>query len=200
MGLSVSTQQKKTFVNIVGGKFAIRAKEGDEGAVSRKNKNQELVWERIYDSLTGIIVDVKVERVEALKAYNYIIEVNDVGDVYYVNIPVDSRYGDSLAMKLPKIEKNGVYTLVPYDFPAGGRKNIGIAVYEGTEMVKGQGLKPFYTKEEPNGMPFPKRELDEDEYKAYSLTKRKFLKDEVAKWGKEIKPNAPKVDDDDLPF
>jgi hypothetical protein len=49
-------------------------------------------------------------------------------------------------------------------------------------------------------MPFPKRELDEDEYKAYSLTKRKFLKDEVAKWGKDNKPNAPKVDDDDLPF
>ena len=201
MGLSVSQQTKKTYVNIVGGKFAIKAKEGDEGARSRKNKNNEMVWEHIYDTLTGIISDVKVERVEALKAYNYIVEVNDVGDVYYVNIPVESRYGDSFAMKLLNIEKGGVYTMMPYDFQAEGKKNIGIAIYDGTEVVKGQGIKPYFSKETPNGMPVPKRQLDEDEYKAYQLTKRKFLREQVGKWTVPTPAkDVPQVESDDLPF
>ena len=200
MGLSSSSRSSKTYVNIIGGKFAIKTKEGTEGAVSRVNKNKETVWEKIYDSLTGVLLSVKVERNEGLKSYQYTLEVSDVGDMYYVNIPCESRYGDSLATKLPKLEKNMVYTFMPYEFQSSDMKNIGIAIYEGTEVVKGQGIKPHFTKEEPNGMPVPKRQLDEDEYKAYQITKRKFLRDVVAGWDTPVVKSSAVEKEDDLPF
>lgn len=202
MGLSNSSQSRKTYVSIVGGRFAIKAKEGDEGAVSRKNKNGDLVWEKVYDTLTGIISSVSVEKNDFLKAFQYVVEINDVGDVYTVNIPVESRYGDSFAAKLPNLEQDGLYTLFPYEYQADGKKNIGIAIYEGPEVVKGQGIKPYNTKDTPNGMPVPKRQLEDDEYKAYKIAQRKFFRDQVGSWG--AKPvdtsNVKQAEEDDLPF
>lgn len=202
MGLSNSSQSRKTYVSIIGGRFAIKAKEGEEGAVKRKNKNGDEVWEKVYDSLSGIISSVSVEKNDFLKAFQYVVEVNDVGDVYTVNIPADSRYGDSFAAKLMNLTKNGLYTMFPYDYQADGKKNIGIAIYEGPEVVKGQGIKPFNSREVPNGMPVPKRQLEDDEYKAYKIAQRKFFREQVASWGAttSVSNTNQTKEDDDLPF
>lgn len=47
-----SEQSRATFVGIFKGKLTIRAKEGDEGAIMRENKNGDKVWEFHHPNFT----------------------------------------------------------------------------------------------------------------------------------------------------
>jgi len=50
-------------------------------------------------------------------------------------------------------------------------------------------------------MPVPKRQLEDDEYKAYKLAQRKFFREQAAKWSSKSESNIEVVkEEDDLPF
>lgn len=219
MGLETSTNTKKTYVNIVGGKFATKAEENAEGAVSRLNKNQKTVWEYLHDSLSGTIESIIVQKNEKLGAYEYVIDVNDVGNHFSVSVPAESKYGDSLASKVPNIKINVWTKLQPYDFedktkinPNTGKpqKQTGISIVQNEVKVASA-----YTKENPNGLPQMEGKLDEEEYKIFKIQQRKFFRNMVEKTAldretKAIKkdnshtnvPNASDINPDnlDLPF
>ena len=216
MGLEQHKSERKTYVNIVGGKFATKAEENAEGAVSRVNKNSKTVWEYLHDSLSGTIESIIVQKNEKLGAYEYVIDVNDVGNHYSVSVPAESKYGDSLASKVPNIEINVWTKLQPYDFedktkinPNTGKpqKQTGISIVQNDVKVASA-----YTKENPNGLPQMEGKLDEEEYKIFKIQQRKFYRNMVEKTALDretksiIQDHKPKVtpsiqsQDDDLPW
>ena len=218
MGFGNENQSaRKTYVNIVGGKLSVRAKEGDEGAVSRKNKNEVTVWEKHYPNLTGTFVNVECVLNEALKANEYVLTIDDIGTLYRLSIPCDSNYGDSFIVKLPNLKLNQIYTFTPYDFEDKERKkkdgsparNTGVSIKLGEEKIL-----PAFTKDNPNGRPQGQEGMDKDDYKVYQIQLRKFYRGVVSKFLEaNVAPPAASQqqsssnsqvsnnqDDSDLPF
>lgn len=198
MGLETHDSKKKTYINIVGGKFATKADEGAEGAVSRVNKNNKTVFEFLHDRLSGTIESIIVQKNEKLGAYEYVIDVNDVGTHYSVSVPAESKYGDSLASKVPNIAINVWTTLQPYDFedktkinPNTGKpqKQTGISIIQ--NEVK---IASAYTKENPNGLPQMEGKLDEEEYKIFKIQQRKFFRNMVETLALNRETSAMKKD------
>lgn len=215
MGLETTGSTKKIYVNIVGGKFAIKADEGAEGAVERLNKNQKKVYEFLYDKLSGTIDSIIVQKNEKLGAYEYVLDVNDTGEHYNVSVPADSKYGDSLASKAPNIQMGVWTTLQPYDFEDKTKinpntnkpqKQTGISIVQNDVKIASA-----YTKENPNGLPQMEGKLDEEEYKIFKIKQRKFFRGVIESLALDretkaiINENKPKIeplDDglDSLPF
>lgn len=211
MGLENTGYEKKTYVNIVAGKFAIRGNEGDSGVVSRTNKNNVTVYEKLYEKLSGVLNEISVRKNDKLGAYEYVIEMNDVGDKYFVSIPADSKYGDNLAKKIPNIKKGVYSTLSPYDFEDKERKtqmgkpsrNTGLTVIQNNEKVAA-----FYTKENQGKHPQNEGNMDEEEYKIFMIKVRKFYRGVVEEFSKRKEvstvanpnPVPDNKDASDLPF
>jgi hypothetical protein len=186
MGFGNQSQGNRvTYVNIVGGKLSIKAQEGDEGAVSRVNKNEVTVWEKHYPNLTGTLVSVECKMNEKLKANEYILTIDDVGTIYKLSIPCDSNYGDSFAVRLPNLKAGQIYTFTPFDFEDKTKKNnkgepakiIGISIKQGDDKIQ-----PYYTKEEPKDRPQGEKGMDADDYKVYKIKLRKFYRSLVDKF------------------
>lgn len=202
--------QKTTYVNIVGGKLAVKAKEGDEGAVSRVNKNSITVWEMQYPNLTGAIVGVECKENEKLGAMEYVISIDDVGTPYKLSIPQDSKYGDSFADKLLNLKLRSVYSFIPYDFEdkESGKKRTGISICEGSP--KGNKVASYYTKDDPKDKPQPKETMRTNDWKRYNIDLREFYQKVVddfnainakPKSGNTNTQSATSQDDgSDLPF
>ena len=53
MARTNSTHNKKIYLSIVGGRFAEKVDKDTAGAVSRKNKKEEIVWEILNDKKIG---------------------------------------------------------------------------------------------------------------------------------------------------
>lgn len=199
MGLSNNNQSSpKIYINIVGGKLAIKTdKAGNvatDGTIAKtriaENKStgeKKEVHEFLYDDISGIIESVSCEKNDKLKAYQYLVTIDDVGSKYIISIPADSKYGDSLAIKLPNVKVGEYLTLKPYDFedknkinPHNGKpqKLVGISIVQ-----NGVKIAPYYTQEQPNGRPKPSTEkMDEDDFKIYMTIVRKFYRGEVSNW------------------
>ena len=214
MGFENSEQSRVTYVGIFEGKLTIRAKEDDEGAVKRKNKNGKEVWEFHHDKFTGTLVNVECIKSDTI-GFQYVVWLDDFGTSYKLSISVESKYGDNFASKLLSLKKGDMLTLAPYDFKdKNDKKNVGISITRG-----GEKIPALITKDNPMGRPQPTSDkMDEDEWKAYMIVVRKFYKGLVDKWqeknansfaGYEQKPNSSNIEtaignnnefDDDLGF
>jgi hypothetical protein len=181
MGFGQETNRNATFVNIVGGKFAVKCNEDTPNAVSRKNKKEETVWELNYPDLTATLKSVSCEKNEKLGSWQYKVTLDDFGDTYILNVPCESKYGDNLACKVPNLKVNNVYTFKPYDFEDKVKKNnytgkpmkqTGISITDASK----EKIASAFTSEVPNGRPTPTERMDEDEYKIFQLQVRKFYR------------------------
>jgi hypothetical protein len=224
MGVSNNNRESKIYVNVVGGKLAIRAKKATDvapdGTLAKtriaENKStgeKKEVHEFIYDELSGTLENITCEKNDTLQAFQYTLTLDDVGTKYTLNIPAESKYGDSLAVKIPSLVKGAMLIIKPYDFedkkeinPHTGKvkRVVGIAINQ-----DGEKIGPYYTAEKPNGRPVPEEgRMDEDEWKIYMLKIRRFYRTTVAKWSEGVVKAAPKAkakpvvdeDDSDLPF
>lgn len=152
MGLSTSTHESKTYLNILGGKFTQKVKEGTEGAVSRINKKNETVWELHYDTLFGKIVDIKLEDTDYGKVW--VITFQDGIDYFYLHLSYSSTITNGLMFRLPNIDFNqGVVLKVFRIFNKEKNKDQDfLVVYQGGTNKEHKVL-PKFTKETPNGLP-----------------------------------------------
>jgi hypothetical protein len=211
-------KQRATYVSIVGGKLSVRAKEGDEGAVSRVNKNNETVWEKLYPSIEGMLQNLECYKNEK-SGWQYIITLDDVGEIYKITIPCESKYGDNLACKIGNLKKGEIYNIRPYDFEDREQKNsagkplrqTGLSISRGQEKIQ-----LYITKDNPQGRPASTGKLDEEDYKVFMIQVRKFYRSLFDNWGKkdsfagyeqkkeapkQVSKQAPSFDDEsDLPF
>lgn len=175
MGLSNESKVGKTFLNIVAGKFAQRVPEGTNGAVSRKNKKDALVWEMLYDSLSGQITSMKIEKDDYGK--HMAVDVKSGIDTFQVQIPVDSKYFDTFCYKINNVDLSKDVKITPYSFEPsdGSGKKTGMNLYQ-----DGNKIDHYYTKEDPKDKPVPPmyvngQRVDDDEWKIFKLSERKWL-------------------------
>lgn len=184
MGLINDNYQKKIYANIFSGKISIQSKEGEEGAISRTNKNNKTVWEKHFPAIQGILESIEVRKNEHLKAYEYVLHISDVGEHYYLSIPVDSKYGDTFAKKVPNLKFGIEVTVKPFDFEdrETGKKRTGVNLLQ--DGWPDNKVPYYFTKDNPQGMPWLETKVDEEEYKIYKLQLNKFLREAVEKHSK----------------
>lgn len=210
---------KKAFMSIINGKWAEKAEAGTEGAVERKNKKEEIVHELLYNDVSGIITSMVIEKKDFGKQLNVVID--DVGEVFTLSIPVESRYFDAFVNKIACADLKKPVRLAPFSFiPSGETKaKSGMNIYQVgnpkaiADVKKGQeGKLPyFFTKEAPNGRPQPMKDgqplaegeqLEEEEWKAYFLQVSLFNQRVVERLAVKFlgaEAPAPAKKEDELP-
>lgn len=141
MQLGFGEEQKYTYIKIENGKITVQAKEGDPKAKSRtieKGQNKgKVVWFKEYPSFTGIIQSVKL-RQSPWSKFDKLISITFKG-AYCLDIPVDSPYGNSFAMRCQNIDLDKPVKFAPYkiereDKP--GKFNQGVVLYQESGKVE----------------------------------------------------------------
>lgn len=203
MARTNSTHTKKIYLSIIGGRFAEKVDKETTGAISRKNKKDETVWEIMNDRTSGIIKNMRIESNESF-GKQLILSMEDLGEDYLINIPVESRYFDGFCNKIQSADLSKEIELAPYSFLPSNSENkkVGMNIYQG-----GKKLDYFFTKENQKGKPFPKDEkLDEDDYKIFKIQERKFFCNLIEELNTKLpisskeKVESPNNSNDDLPF
>lgn len=222
MGLNSSTHSNRTFISIVNGKFAQRVTEQTPNSVRRviekKDGSKKEVWELIYDTVSGTITSIAVDETgdfgDQLK-----INMEDIGEQFTVTLSMSGREAKNFLCLLKNIKLNEPVILSPYNFTSkdDGRQVIGMNTMQGG-MGKEFKVKPYFSKETPNGLPQVPEGADKDEFKLTMKQQEIYLKKWVKKFVgdnfKEAKPegkmqpnkSAEKIytnasaPSDDLPF
>jgi hypothetical protein len=163
MGLSSSNHEKKTYLQIVAGKFAQKVDEGTEGATTRfSEKANRNMYELLHDTLEGTIKSLKIETKEfdgGKKSKQLDVTISDVGELYIVSLPIESKFFDSFCAKIKSADLSKVVKLSPYAFTSkkDGKKVSGMNIFQND--VK---LEYYYSNEEPKGKPVLKEQVDEE--------------------------------------
>lgn len=141
MQLGFGKEEKYTYIKIENGKITVRANEGEENAKSRtieKGPNKgKVVWFREYPSFTGIIRSVKLRQAPWSK-FEKLINITFQGG-YALDIPVDSPYGTSFAMRCQNIDLDKPVKFVPYRFELEdkpGKFSQGITLYHESGKIE----------------------------------------------------------------
>jgi len=146
MGLNQSQSESVIFLQIANGKIVRQVKSAQEGSVSRVNKLGREVHELFYDSITGVITDVITRESEYGKSW--VISIKSEGKLYKLEFNYSSGYATTFLKALPNVSFGDVVTLSPKLIIDGDKKKSVLFISQ-----DGKGLKHFFTKDNPNGLP-----------------------------------------------
>lgn len=146
MGLNQSQSDSVIFLSIANGKIVRQVKQKVENSVSRVNKLGREVHELFYDSITGVISDVTTRESEYGKSW--VVSIKSEGKLYKLEFNYSSGYATTFLKALPNVDFTGVVTLSPKLIIDGDKKKSVLFISQ-----EGKGLKHFFTKDNPNGMP-----------------------------------------------
>jgi hypothetical protein len=225
MGLeNTNNSGSKTFLKIIGGKFAQTVKEDTPNAVEREYEdtegNMKTKFELYYDKLSGVVTSMKFE--ESQFGDIFVLTIEDTESTYEVRLSENSSFYKGFARRLKNINLNEELSLKPYSFiPKDSEKTKkGMNVFQGDVKIADYYYTWDSDKNEGtaiNGLP----EVDEAKLKKmkkkywdiYYAEELVFLRDEVedvlSGWTpttveKITTPSVPQPDseqsDDDLPF
>jgi hypothetical protein len=138
------------YLSISDGKIVRSHKNAVEGVTqSRINKNGKTVHEEKFRDISGVLKAMQVRDTDYGK--QWALRIEDGDQVYLLFIGYSSRYATSLLKALPNIDLEKELRLMPWsmiDKNDATKKVTGITVYQ-----DGKKLEPYYTKEQPNGLP-----------------------------------------------
>jgi hypothetical protein len=146
MGLQNSQNDSVIFLQIANGKIVRQSKTPVEGSVSRINKLGREVYELFYDSLTGVIKDISTRESDYGKSW--IIKVNSDGKNYQLEFNYSSGYATTFLKALSNVSFGNLVTLSPKLIIDGDKKKSVLFISQ-----DGKGLKHYFTKDNPNGLP-----------------------------------------------
>lgn len=145
MGLNQSQSESVIFLQIANGKIVRQVKSAQEGSVSRVNKLGREVHELFYDSITGVITDVITRESEYGKSWVVSIKSDKL---YKLEFNYSSGYATTFLKALPNVSFGSNVTLSPKLIIDGDKKKSVLFISQ-----DGKGLKHFFTKDNPNGLP-----------------------------------------------
>lgn len=186
MALTQNDRTRKIYLSIINGKFAQKVDKDTANAVERKNKKDVMVHELMHDKASGFIKEVKVEKNDLGK--QLIIVMEEIGEVYVISIPVESKYFDSFCSKIGSVNLSESLELAPYSFEGkDGKKHTGLNIYQ-----NGNKMAYFFSNDDPKGKPMVGEErLDDVNYKIFKLQERDFFCKYI---GEGLKMNQKKED------
>jgi hypothetical protein len=146
MGLNQSQSESLVFLGIANGKIVRQFKEKTDKSTSRVNKMGREVHEEFYDSLTGILKHVSTKESEYGKFW--VVKMESEGKLYQIEMNYSGGYAASFLKTIPNADISKEFTLTPKLTIEGDKKKSVIFINQ-----KGLGLKWFFTRDNPNGMP-----------------------------------------------
>lgn len=146
MGLNQSQSEAVIFLQIANGKIVRQVKTKTENSVSRVNKLGREVHELFYDSITGEISDIATRESEYGKSW--VVSIKSEGKLYKLEFNYSSGYATTFLKALPNVSFGNNVTLSPKLIIDGDKKKSVLFISQ-----DGKGLKHFFTKDNPNGLP-----------------------------------------------
>lgn len=142
------------FLGIADGKLVQQHKEAvKDVTATRTTKTGKTVHEEKFDYIEGVLTSIKTKENDYGK--QYVLGVQDGDDKFYINISYSSRYATSFLKALPNIDIAKPVKLMPWsmaDKNDATKKITGITMWQ-----NGEKIAPFYTKEDPKGLPEMKK-------------------------------------------
>lgn len=188
MALKDDEYEGVMYLNIYQGKIAVVAKEGDEGAVPRVNKNGKTVYEIPKKSVEGELYNITIEDTDyGQMCY---MHLQDMDEKYKLAFPVKGDYFSSLAKKQQNIDVNSRMTISPYSFTDKDNPNrtiSGLNIYQ-----NGNKVENFITKDNPLDGPRLSDKPNADEKDQFKLDIVRFYKKQVNAFMERLKASAPK--------
>lgn len=182
MGFGQNDFTKKTYVSIIGGKFAVRVDEKTPNAIKRfSEKLKKDVWELQYPDFTGRILDLRIDGSQF--GDQLTIVMDDVGDRYHFQIPVESRYFSAFCNKIENCDLTKEIKMQPYDFESktetnpktgNAKKIVGMNLYQFAEKIP-----PFYSKENPKNKPQLAEKYTDAQLKIFFIQQTEFFKEMI---------------------
>ena len=154
MALGNNSGGGRKFITIVGGKWTLRVSEDTAGATARKltsgpNEGSE-VHELYYDHIDGMIVGGEIKYGKF--GTDICIDLDDEGESFTVQIPLQSSYFSVLAKVCPSIDvSKKIFLGLGYD----KEKNRNFLYVKQDDKT----IHACFTKADPNGMPEAFKEL-----------------------------------------
>jgi hypothetical protein len=146
MALQNSQSDSVIFLSIANGKIVRQSKVPVENSVSRINKLGREVHELFYDSINGVITDVITRESEYGKSW--VVSIKSEGKLYKLEFNYSSGYATSFLKALPNVSFGNIVTLSPKLIIDGDKKKSVLFINQ-----DGKGLKHFFTRDNPNGLP-----------------------------------------------
>lgn len=135
------------YLTIMEGKIIQRVEKDTENAEKRINKLGKTVYELKYDSLVGIIADIKIDEHEEYgKFWN--ITIRDIDEVFVLQIPYNSGNASGFLKRIESVDLNQPVKFRPYYIEDDGKFKAHLVLYQG-----GNKIESNYTKDNPNGLP-----------------------------------------------
>jgi len=189
--MGLNEQTNRIYLNAVLGKLRKKVKEGDTGSKSRELKDGSVVWERVYNSVTGSLDNIVFHESDDY-GNSWSVDLKDGEETYRIQVSENSRYGMDLLKKLPNLKSNINYKITPYDFEDNGKRRCGLSIAHGEEKITSYYQKftkdgDKYTVENLHGYPsFNGDSKDKDDLKIYYTMAAKFLRKEALARLKDI--------------
>lgn len=157
----LGNQSNKIYLSISDGKVVRRVAEGVSGAEPRTKKDGTIVWEQRYSFITGYLRSISINEstYAGAKMKDWVLEMEDMGESYTLQLMYDSRYATSLLYALcnPAVDFSMPITINPWMKVVDGKKKTACYLKQG----KDTNIDWYFTKENPHGLP----ELKETRFK-----------------------------------
>ena len=149
MALSQLGGVNTTYLSVADGNLVRQHKQANERTTERLTKTGKLVFEERFKDLTAKLDGIATRENDYGKQWQ--IKFQDQGDFYIVSLPYSSRYASSFLKVLPNIDLSKEIRFMPW---AMKDKNDPTKTITGITMYQdGEKLAPYYTKEDPKGLP-----------------------------------------------
>lgn len=149
MALSQLGGQNTTYLSVADGNLVRQHKTANANTTERLTKTGKLVFEERFKDLTAKLTSINTRENEFGKQWQ--ITFVDGDATYIVSLPYSSRYASSFLKALPNVNLANELRFMPWamkDKNDATKTITGITLYQG-----GEKIAPYYTKEEPNGLP-----------------------------------------------
>jgi len=195
--MAVGNSNNAAFYSISNGKICRQFNSPDADTKERVNKNNKVVYEKFYDFIDGLIVDIATKDSEYGKSW--MVTLEDEEGRYVLQMPYSSGYSGAFLRTLPNMELSHKVKLTPKLSMEGDKKKTTLFINQ-----HGKALKHFYTKDNPNGIPElgkvkikGKITFDDSEIMEYleAMVNKEILPKLLKKGSK---PAPPEVEEEDL--
>lgn len=165
----------RTFLQVYKGQIVQRVGKDTEGARHRITKFGKDVYELYFDTLTGYLDDVRLddapkENPQIGKQWVFVLE--DGNDIYELKIGYKSIAAYGLLTRLVNLDFSKPLKIKTYWITGKDSVDRGYAVFH----QEGEKIEPFFTREDPKGLPELKKVVINDEEQWDHSARLKYLK------------------------
>lgn len=151
--MALVNKSNRIFLTIGGGKVVQSYGVGPDtpGAVKRERADGKVVYEIRYDSVSGVIKDVRTKDDEfnGKKIKKLVVVLADGGEEYQIETNISSRYAKSLLFALPNVDLTRPVIISPWYKEVDGRAKMSVYIKQGEEDIPWH----FGKRDNPNGLP-----------------------------------------------